>query len=185
MLIKKLLGHVHDITINLITLFISSATRALIFVSNTSISKELCQFSWGSCIYWLKISTSVVNCNILSGHHHDITIQLLGYISLSRQSLVYFVSNISIFSQLCPYTSKSCIHRLTISISVVNLNILLSHPHDIMTHFQRYLSLSRQLLVGFVTNISIFNSYPYTSGSCLYRLRICLSDVNFNILLCH
>lgn len=87
----------------------------------------------------LTTSTSVVYINKLSGHSHDITIQL------HRKFLLFSAANAFrniylYFVQFCPYNSSSCTYRLTISTVVVNFNILLCSQNDITIQLIGYIS---------------------------------------------
>lgn len=71
---KILFGHPHDITTQLLSYLFISRQLLVHFVTNifffffTVLSIHL-----SGCRYRLKISLSDVNCNILSGHPHNIT----------------------------------------------------------------------------------------------------------------
>lgn len=83
-----------------ISLFRSSATSAFCYKYLKILTVLAIYFS--SCLYRLKIytCTSLANINIPSSHPHNITTQLLRYLSLCRQLLVHLVTNIYIFGCL-------------------------------------------------------------------------------------
>lgn len=156
-----------------IFLLISSATCAICL--KYPHLRTLCRFNSSSRTYRLKTST-----NNLSGHSHDITIQLhrkcllVSAADAFRNKYLYLV-------QFCPYNSSSRTYRLTISTVVVNFNILLCSQNDSTIQLIGYISWSSHLPVHFVTKIS-WLFCQCNSGSCKYWWNIPTSVANSNVL---
>lgn len=92
--------------------------------------------------------------------------------------------------QVCPYTSRSCTHRLKMSTSVANCKIQLGHPHynTCKTHLPRFLSWFCQLLVHLVSDKCISLSRhlcQFNISSFIYRWNISASPLNCNVLIRH